>query len=155
MYQIVPTHTPVSYTHLRAHETSQDRGCRLLREKGGGGGGGGGTAYEILRCLVGSEMCIRDRYRAKELHHFIFLMVSCHRINFYLPFTNSKKRCFKAGLKSFHIRAKMIRYSFFIFRNENFSNPFITVLKNTSINSKNIGQLCIHFLSPLVIEYYI
>ncbi|MHA6383073.1 hypothetical protein ACX3V1_08360 [Escherichia coli] len=26
---------PVSYTHLRAHETSQDRVCRLLREKGG------------------------------------------------------------------------------------------------------------------------
>ncbi|MHA6383113.1 hypothetical protein ACX3V1_08615, partial [Escherichia coli] len=25
----------VSYTHLRAHETSQDRVCRRLREKGG------------------------------------------------------------------------------------------------------------------------
>ncbi|MHA6383393.1 hypothetical protein ACX3V1_10280 [Escherichia coli] len=25
----------VSYTHLRAHETSQDRVCRLLLEKGG------------------------------------------------------------------------------------------------------------------------
>ncbi|MHA6382111.1 sulfite reductase subunit beta, partial [Escherichia coli] len=30
---------PVSYTHLRAHETSQDLVCRLLREKVGGGGG--------------------------------------------------------------------------------------------------------------------
>ncbi|MHA6383779.1 hypothetical protein ACX3V1_12585 [Escherichia coli] len=38
---------PVSYTHLRAHETSQDLVCRRLLEKGG-------------RCLVGSEMCIRD-----------------------------------------------------------------------------------------------
>ncbi|MHA6385516.1 hypothetical protein ACX3V1_23145 [Escherichia coli] len=27
---------PVSYTHLRAHETSQDLVCRLLRVKGGG-----------------------------------------------------------------------------------------------------------------------
>ncbi|MHA6385123.1 hypothetical protein ACX3V1_20780 [Escherichia coli] len=46
---------PVSYTHLRAHETSQDLVCRLLpnyKQK---------TPYEILRCLVGSEMCIRDR----------------------------------------------------------------------------------------------
>ncbi|MHA6383670.1 hypothetical protein ACX3V1_11920 [Escherichia coli] len=44
--------TPVSYTHLRAHETSQDLVFRRLLLK---------TAYEILRCLVGSEMCIRDR----------------------------------------------------------------------------------------------
>ncbi|MHA6385934.1 hypothetical protein ACX3V1_25585 [Escherichia coli] len=44
----------VSYTHLRAHETSQDRVCPpLFKPK---------TAYEILRCLVGSEMCIRDRF---------------------------------------------------------------------------------------------
>ena len=26
------THAPVSYTHLRAHETSVDRVCRLLLE---------------------------------------------------------------------------------------------------------------------------
>ncbi|MHA6386261.1 hypothetical protein ACX3V1_27550 [Escherichia coli] len=32
---------PVSYTHLRAHETSQDLVCRLRRDKGGGGGPGG------------------------------------------------------------------------------------------------------------------
>ena len=31
----------VSYTHLRAHETSQDLVCRLLLENGGGGGEGG------------------------------------------------------------------------------------------------------------------
>src|SRR5665811_2447765 len=28
-----PTHTPVSYTHLRAHETVLDLVCRLLLEK--------------------------------------------------------------------------------------------------------------------------
>ena len=29
------------------------------------------TAYEILRCLVGSEMCIRDRLRGLGLDHQI------------------------------------------------------------------------------------
>ncbi|MHA6386913.1 hypothetical protein ACX3V1_31425 [Escherichia coli] len=49
----------VSYTHLRAHETSQDLVCPpppppppLYNPT---------TENEILRCLVGSEMCIRDR----------------------------------------------------------------------------------------------
>ncbi|MHA6385648.1 hypothetical protein ACX3V1_23930 [Escherichia coli] len=38
---------PVSYTHLRAHETSQDLVCRRLLEKG---------AIRRQR-----QMCIRDR----------------------------------------------------------------------------------------------
>ncbi|MHA6382757.1 hypothetical protein ACX3V1_06520 [Escherichia coli] len=39
MLQVVTSYCPdaVSYTHLRAHETSQDLVCRLLLENGGGG----------------------------------------------------------------------------------------------------------------------
>ncbi|MHA6385060.1 hypothetical protein ACX3V1_20395 [Escherichia coli] len=48
----------VSYTHLRAHETSQDLVFSLLLEERGG--------YEILRCLVGSEMCIRDSFQPTD-----------------------------------------------------------------------------------------
>ena len=93
--------------------------------------------------------------RAKELHHLFILMVSCYRINFYLPFANSKERCFKGELKSFHIRAKMIFYFFFKFRNKNFSNFFIAVLKNTSINSISIGQLIFHFISLSYLMLYL
>ena len=70
----------VSYTHLRAHETLMNLVCRLLLEKSwwarwwgvrGMTTWGRGvvffkqkTAYEIHERLVGSEMCIRDRYEA-------------------------------------------------------------------------------------------
>src|SRR5450756_774570 len=32
-HQLLPGHVPVSYTHLRAHETRHDLVCRLLLEK--------------------------------------------------------------------------------------------------------------------------
>ncbi|CZS01709.1 hypothetical protein CDFC105_70672 [Clostridioides difficile] len=73
-------------------------------EKGGGGGGGGGrgvldffffkqkTAYEIRLSLVGSEMCIRDRYRCmlSQLYSFKLCFTTKSKItifenkNFYI-----------------------------------------------------------------------